>query len=206
MREVLGQIPTDPTMIASLVREFQGASISLAYDFYTEMRDAAGLTDLPRLPVIDPWAAESLTAYMDTAMKSIESETEKQLQAMATAERLTLDSGIDEVFAAMEADPEPVRWARVVQSGACSFCLLQAARGAVYRSETTATFRAHTRFEGRGGDCRCGVEPVFGQYEPTAHVRAAQSLYSEATADLPRGSDKANAFRRAVYAEQQTSR
>lgn len=191
--------------LAALTREFQAAAISLSADYYTELRETAQVPGTYRPPVIDPWSDGQLSAYLDAATKGLLDEVEQE-QALSTSQRLTLDSGHDEIFAAMDADPKRPRWARVARPDACSFCLMLAARGAVYRSKDSAGFQPHTMFEGRGGDCRCGVEVSFTSYEPAAHVRAAQSLYSEATADLPRGADRANAFRRALYAERKTSR
>lgn len=192
--------------VASLTREFQAASIALSADYYTELRDLAEVPGSFSVPVLDPWTEADLSAYFDTVLREITDDVERAKQAAATSQRLTLDSGIDEVFAAIEKDPAKPRWARVTRPGACSFCLMLAMRGAVYRSEESANFRAHTRYENSGGVCRCSVEPSFTNYEPPAHIREMQQLYSEATTGLPRGADRANAFRRALYASRKTSR
>lgn len=183
--------------LATLSREFQAASIALSVDYYAALRNAANVAGAYSQPVMEPWSTEQITAYFDSGPEA---------QAIDMAQRLTLDAGINQVFTSMSRDPVRPRWARVTRPGACSFCLMLASRGAVYRSEDTADFRAHGKFNGRGGVCKCGVEVSFTQYEPPAHIREAQRLYREATADLPRGADRANAFRRALYAERQTSR
>lgn len=194
-------------LVAALIREFQSAAISLNVDYYTDLRDLAEVPGSFRPPVIDPWDEAQLSAYLDTAVSDIMAESEQRAQEVATGQQLTLDAGIEQMFASMSADPRKPRWARVVKPGACSFCLMLATRGATYRSHDSADFRAHTKFNGRGGVCQCTVEPSFADtYEPPAHVRAAQSLYSEATAGLPRGADRANAFRRALYAQTKTTR
>jgi hypothetical protein len=56
------------------------------------------------------------------------------------------------------ADKSAAGWLRVAEPGACTFCLMLAARasyGILYRSEKTANFRAHTRTARGGGECRC---------------------------------------------------
>lgn len=56
------------------------------------------------------------------------------------------------------SDASAAGWIRAAESGACTFCLMLASRGAygiLYRSEQTANFRAHMRTSRGGGDCRC---------------------------------------------------
>lgn len=197
--------PTDQA--ALLAQEFSQAAISAAFEYYADVREFAQIGGTYRPPVVAPWDVDSLTAYMDSALSTFEQQYQEaqtgiDAQVDALAAQMVLDAGSREIFAAVENDPKPTRVARVTRPGACSFCLMLAVRGAVYRSENSASFRAHTY----PGLCRCDIEPVWGEYEPPAHIRAAQALYSEATADLPRGADRANAFRRAVYAERNTAR
>jgi hypothetical protein len=204
--------PRPTAQAASLAQEFSQAAIALAADYYGDAREFARVTGSYQPPVIAPWSAESLQAYLDTALKTFEQQfqtdqTSFDAQVDQLVAQMALDAGSREIFEAIDNDPKPARFARVTRPGACAFCLMLAARGAVYRSEETAGFRPHT-FPGL---CQCDVEPVWNihGYEPPAHIRAAQSLYSEATAGLPRGTsntDRINAFRRAVYAERNASR
>lgn len=188
---------------AALAQEFSLAAISLAADYYDDIRDYAGVGGSYRVPVISPWSADALEAYIDAALETFAQqltagiEIDAQVDALAT--QLALDAGSREIFAAIDNDPEPTRYARITRPGACSFCLMLAARGAVFRSEESSSFRAHTY----PGLCRCDIEPVWNvnAYEPPAHIRAAQSLYAESTADSMSPAEKRNAFRRAVYAE-----
>lgn len=192
---------------AALVFRFSQANIAIASDYYLNVRDLAGVDSPFTVPVIDPMSEERVAAYLARGLEQVEADMARELDAItreievaAFAEMLAASAASDEVFAAISEDAEATRWARVTRPGACAFCLILASRGARYREEDTADFRPH-----RG--CRCTVEPLFGgSYEPPAHVRQAQQLYSEATADLPRGADRINAFRRAVYADRKTSR
>lgn len=196
--------PTDQA--ASLAREFSTAAISLAADYYGDARDFARVAGSYRLPVIAPWDEASLQAYIDTALKSFEKQYDAGFDAQVDqlVAQLALDAGSREIFEAIKNDPKPTRYARVTRPGACAFCLLLATRGAVYRTETSASFRAHT-FPGL---CQCDVEPVWNvnAYEAPAHVRAAESLYANSTDDSMTPAERRRAFRRAVDAERRASR
>ena len=55
-----------------------------------------------------------------------------------------------------------------------------ATRGAVYKSAGTAGQDANSRFTGDGeakfhNNCHCTISPVFGAFEPSAHVRQWQA-------------------------------
>lgn len=179
--------------VTALVQQFSLASLALGADYYTDLRAAANVDGLFSPPVIDPPSAPAVRAYLDAANRSVEAEMED------FAKRLMLNVGTQEIFTAVKADPKRPRWARVTRPGACAFCLMLATRGAAYRTEDTASFRPHKK-------CQCDVEVSWTEYELPAHVRDAQRLYSEAIADLPRGADRFNAFRRAIYAERKPPR
>lgn len=197
--------------VLAVTQEYASASIAVSADHYDTMRDQAGIGGRFRTPIADPPVDQLVLGYLDAATEDFLAEhadelarIEADIQAEidATMGKLVMDAGRGEILTAVKADEKAKGWARVVRPGACSFCLLLATRGAAYKSEKTATFRAHQRFGGKGGDCRCTAEPLFAAtYEPSAQVRAAQTLYAEATTGLPRGADRANAFRRAVAAQ-----
>lgn len=192
--------------LASLVREFQSAAAALSADYYTNLRDQANVPGTFRPPLVEPWPEDQMAAYFETAVKELVDEAERRAQAVAIGQNLTSNAGIDEIFASIDADPRDVRWARVTRPGACSLCLLAAVRGAVYRTETSASFRPHMRTNGRGGNCQCTVEPSFTKYEPAAHIRQMQSLYAESTDGFTGSKEKQNAFRRALYADRSSTR
>lgn len=200
--DTLSNSPSPTEALAALTREFQAAAVSVAIDYYTELRDQAGVTGAFRPPVIEPWSQEQLTTYLDAATSEIDAEAERLLEQIANAQRLTINAGTDEIFTSIESDPRRPRWARVARPGACSLCMLAAIRGAVYRTETTASFRPHMRIEGRGGNCQCDVEVSWTKYEAPAHIRAVEQLYVESTDGIRGSKEKQNAFRRALAAEQ----
>lgn len=186
--------------VALLTHQYGLAAVSLARDYYLDLRDQAGVSGSFRPPVVAPMPVDNMAAYFESALADLTSELDQQVADFAA--RLALNSGTDELFASIEADRQRgtrVRWARVTRPGACSFCLMLATRGAVYRTESSANFRPHK-------GCHCDVEPTFGPYEPPAHIRAAQVLWSESTDDVKGSRAKQNAFRRALDAERRTSR
>lgn len=195
----LGQNSTDVEMVAGLTHEFSFGAITLASDYYTDVRDLAGVTTAYRTVVTSPWDSESIAAYIDASVTDVAPDAfAPEIEALA--QKIALDAGTDDLFANIANDREARRWARVARPGACAFCLMLAARGAVYRTESSGNFRAHPK-------CHCDVEPLFGNaYEPPAHIRAMQSLWSESTGDVTGSKAKQNAFRRAVYADRNTSR
>lgn len=184
-------------IVAALVNQYQGGVIALAADYYGDMRAQASVASPYRVPTISPAPEDAIQAYIDEATKELDGLSEVyERQVTEFAQNLAISAGTDELFTAIDEDPERVRWARVTRSAACSFCLMLASRGAVYRTEDSGSFRPH-----RG--CRCDVEMAWSTstYEPPAHIRAAQSLWSESTTDVDGTKAKQNAFRRALAAE-----
>lgn len=190
---------------ATVTQQFSTASISLSADYYDAMRDQAGVTGSFRTPIRSPWDVANIEAYIDAASEKLLADLETPPQDIldqieAAAQKIVLDAGRFEVLDAVGADREATAWARVARPGACSFCRLLATRGPVYLTEQTASFKAHSRFDGRGGDCQCIAEPLFGHYEPTAQARADLALYADVTTGL-RGREARNAFRQAIDAQ-----
>ena len=196
--------------VTALVARFQEASISLSADHYEAMRDAAGVPGRFSPPIIDPWAEEQIQAYIAKASEELlngllvdeiylaDITAEIQAEVDAASQLLVMNAGRNELIAAIEADREAKGWARVTKPGACAFCLMLATRGAVYKSEKTASFRAHVPKNGRGGFCQCTVQPLFGTYfEAAAHIREAKALWNSSTDGVPT-EDKLNEFRRAL--------
>lgn len=197
---------------AAVTAQTAQAAGSLALDYFEDMRDAAGVRGsfVPEVRAIPDRAA---AAYLDTLAEKFLAEVDAEVaiqrleaETVAAAEYLTAQEARSTLVQAVERDPQAKGWARVVRPGACYFCRMLATRGARYRSEESANFRAHTRYDGKGGVCRCTVEPLWvGRYEPPAHVRADQQLWSEATDGLS-GREAVNAFRAAVEGRTETSR
>lgn len=123
------------------------------------------------------------------------------------AQRDVLDTGRNTLLDAIHADKKAKGWARVPEAGACSFCLLLATRGAVYREHSFTN--SNFKFTGPGAfkthdHCRCSLEPIFGAYEAPADVRKYQALYTEVAKTAHGPAATRAAFRQAVDAERTT--
>lgn len=196
--------------VAAIGSQFAAASASLAVDYYEELRAASGVRDPFRVPIVEPPGLGRMSAYLNATTADLLAASARQVDDLFNAEltllvqqeaeaslaALVADTSREQIIEAGRADRRATKWARVTRAGACSFCRLLASRGAVYRFENAANFRAHTAVNGRGGTCQCTVEPQFGQYEPTAQARADADVYKQVTRDGFTGDAARNEFRR----------
>lgn len=198
-------LPAFKAAVAQEVQQHAQVSATMAARQYRQQRVAAGVgagftprpADPPPLEqvaqavdwAVQPlWSADVLTEPLTEAGSTAIADAKARLAA--ASERLVLDAGRDTIIGNAQADRKARGWARVPEPGACSFCLMLATRGAVYRDEAKADFRSHD-------NCRCHVEPVFNAYEPSAAVRQAQALWATATSGKS-GAAARKAFRQAV--------
>lgn len=193
----------------AVVDQYARTSASLAADFYDAQREAAGVTGVFTVPVTDPPPSEQTEASLRWATKDLwprdpedPATTEAQRQALEVrlaqaetkaeqvAQKLVTDTGRGTVQEAVRQDKQATAWARSAARGACAFCKLLAARGAVYKQDT-ADFRAHD-------GCHCGVIPVFkGQrFELSSHAREWERIYREFAQG--HSGDQLRLFRRAL--------
>lgn len=218
-----GTLPEYKIEAGALVEQFGDAAISLSADHYEAMRDLARIKTPFRIPLVPPPAIRKVNGYIDAATQGmldiltaegdlIAAEFEAEIQASidSALQALVMDAGRLEIITAADEDREAKGWARVVRPEACSFCLILAARGPIYKSRESASFKAHMRFDGKGGDCRCTPQPIFSDgadgFEASAQVRRATAIYDGL--ELPPNaspSDVRNAFRRAIYAERKAT-
>ncbi|MFC9285376.1 hypothetical protein [Streptomyces sp. NPDC057052] len=191
----------------TIVGQYARTSAALAADFYDAQREAAGVPSPFTVPVADPPSDEQTEASLRWATKDLwprdpDEATPAQLQPMdvrlaqaekkaeQVAQKLVTDTGRGTVREAVRQDRQATAWARAAARGACAFCKLLAARGAVYKRDT-ADFRAHD-------GCHCGVVPVFkGQrFELSDHAKEWERIYREFAA--PHSGDQLRLFRRAL--------
>lgn len=185
-----------------VVRAQARTSAVLSARYYTAFR---------RLEVGEPFIVEPLTQLdMDAVNTSLRvtgpiaarraQTTELLERAMQigrsmsarSGARHALNAGRNTLSAAIDNDSACLGYARATGGIACSFCMMLASRGAVYKSDT-AYFRSHD-------GCSCTAEPVYTT-SPTlpAGAEQARELWDQATAGLS-GDAARNAFRRAVQA------
>lgn len=191
----------------TIVAQYARTSAALAADFYEAQREAAGVPGAFTVPVADPPPPEQTEASLRWAVKDLwprepEEATPAQLQPMdvrleqaekkaeQVAQKLVTDTGRGTVREAVRQDRQATAWARSAALGACAFCKMLAARGAVYEKDT-ADFRAHD-------GCHCGVVPVFrGQsFELSPQAREWERIYREYAQG--HSGDQLRLFRRAL--------
>ncbi|MGZ4621466.1 MAG: VG15 protein [Blastococcus sp.] len=213
-------LPAFKAAVAVEVQRHAQASATMAAQQYRRERVAAGVgggyTPIPA----DPPSVEQVAQAVDWAVQPLwdsaipvatipdaPEETQRlassavadaKARLAAASEKLTIDAGRDTIVGNAQRDRQAKGWARVPEPGACSFCAMLATRGAVYRSEKSASFKSHDH-------CRCHVEPVFTAYEPSARVREWQALYQRVVTDQGRtGKDARTAFRQALEGREVT--
>lgn len=198
-------VPPFREALAAVVNHYGKASAGVAQDYYRRARLDAGAPGKPPAVVL-PGVPDG---FIDQLVSEVLAEAEADM-ARATAfldsgaQHLVMEQGRRQLLDEVHLDREARGWTRVVHEGACSFCLMLALRGPVYRSRKSAGFSAHHKKpNGSGGDCRCSVEPVFGHWEPSARVREAQALWRDATKGRT-GHDARVAFRQAVEGREVT--
>lgn len=175
-----------------IVGEYTAGSAALALEWYEDAREAAEaagrFVPQPLVLITDDEIA-AIVAETTSALHEIEQGIERDL-ASAVADSLELlEAEVQEEVAAAfrdtvtgntQNDPEAVGWRRFARPEACKFCLMLAARGAVY-TEATARFAAHgavMRGNRKGGNCMCIAGPAFGGKETWAEATPMQYMAS----------------------------
>lgn len=193
--------PTDPNTlqrfilaIQALVQHFGKMSGSAAASFYEHERRNAGVPGHYNVQIapVSPDKVEAGIRWATSDLWSPEPDLATiQSKVQGVVEKDVLDVGRSTILDAVHKDRKALGWARVPEPTACSFCALLATRGAVYRSDKTASFEAHDH-------CRCHAEPIFTAYEPSAQIREWQSIYSESTKGIHGAKAMRAAFRKAL--------
>jgi hypothetical protein len=176
-----------------LAAEYGAAAAALGAEWYEDIRDTAAalgqVTRVFRPRLIIPAREEQiaatvagLTADLRDAVDAtiIDFEQAKQRiladvadsveQEVATALRETVTTNV-------AADPDAAGWRRFARPGACKFCLMLAAKGAVY-TERSARFAAHGAVMSggrKGGNCMCIAGPAFGPHEEATPMQYVAS-------------------------------
>jgi hypothetical protein len=197
-------LPAYVAGVTALVRKYATTSGAVAARYYAAERDASGIAGRVTVPIAPLPNLDEMDTGIRWATKGLWSEApdveSAQSLVQGVAERGVLDTGRNTLLDAIKADRKAKGWARVIEPGACSFCILLATRGAVYRAHSFTN--ANFKFSGPGAfkahnHCRCTLEPVFGEYEASAEVRQWQATYKQ-VAKTNSGRGARRAFRQAV--------
>lgn len=200
-----------------LISVYRRASASVAGSYYATLRTAEDIKGSATIRLASAIAPEKVTASMHVtgqalthdALSAGRSATEARRVALTRVSgavtRHVLDGGRETVLDSVAADHEALGWARLTDGKPCAFCAMLAARGAVYKTETTADFQAHDH-------CACQAIPLYKGSKLPRLNREFRDLYdraqreAEASGELDRGTanDRLNAFRRLYDAQHAT--
>lgn len=152
-------------------------SAGLAARYFGAFRQAEGIggAAVPklaaRLPLLDIAANLRATALAGT-LRALRAGFSSQaasragfVQAAGSAGRMVMMGGRDTIVNSVKADRRAEAWIRVPSGSPCAFCRTLAGRGPEYKSERSASFKAHDH-------CACGAEPFYaGSKVPAANER-----------------------------------
>lgn len=186
-----------------IVSEYAPGASTLALDWYEDLRQEVAprtlFTPTPRLLVSDDDVA-GIVARVTKDLANFERQADADVERLMADSTKLLEAEVqrqvatafrDTVTENTKDDPAAVGWRRFARPEACKFCLMLAARGAVY-TEKTARFAAHgamMRNGRKGGECMCIAGPAFGGKEIWAEATPMQYVASKrerSTADKAR--------------------
>lgn len=192
--DIAGSSAAFTAAVSQIVTKYGQASSTLAARQYAMSRQVAGLTSRFTVIPAKPAPLKQVNINVGWALQDLYGSSPKNVvfrdNIESIVERLVLNAGRQTITDNVKRDPKATGWVRLTEMNPCSFCATLATRGAVYKSEKTADFKAHNH-------CRCHADPVFGPYELTAQVQAWKDLYRSSTAGIRGTKEKLNAFRAA---------
>lgn len=163
------------TAVPLIVGAYVDGSSALALDWYDEIRDESSPSTLfepapitlvreGHLGNVVAWATQEIRSFESDLLADL-AQIEAEMLAKIEAEvQKEVAAGFwDTIAGNVQQDPDAVGFQRFARAGACPFCRMLADKGAVYRTEETARFAAHTT-------CHCIAKPKFrnGEFGPEA--------------------------------------
>jgi hypothetical protein len=207
LRDVRSSWPVLRTALTALIRDRFAQSAVQGAEYYRQARQAAGITSRLPLSVTQPPAEPLIQATLDsTGPYSLlgrikqgqplpQASDNTGVQLAGAAQRLVSNGARLAVLQSVDADAKAVAWARVTSGNPCAFCAMLAGRGAVYRTEATASFEAHNH-------CSCVAMPVFSHDDVHAlRDNPLAQQWKQATKGYS-GREARNAWRRHWDAQQ----
>jgi hypothetical protein len=171
------QLQTLLDALPLVVPAYYDAAGLLAAYWYDELRDETRPTSAYVPEVIGDAATDWIEREVAKSLVDVEADFERELErllaeAAALAEKEVARGFRDTIQGNARQDDDAVGWSRIARPGACKFCVMLADKGAVYRSESTATFAAHA-------NCHCAARPEFRNGEHGPEASAVQYLASQ---------------------------
>jgi hypothetical protein len=209
LKDVRSSWPALRVALAALIRDRFTASAAAGNAYFLESRLAAGVTGaVPPLGIPGPPDEALIQATLDSTgpwrlLATIKTATQTVPQAVqntgvvmsGAGMRLVLNGGRQAILQAVQDDARALAWMRVTAANPCAWCAMLASRGAVYKSQQTAGFLAHSH-------CRCTGQAIFAESDGTflAENGRLQQEWQRATKGLS-GRNARNAWRRYWNAE-----
>jgi hypothetical protein len=171
-----------------LLRVYRQASASLAGAYYGALRTADRAAGTPAVRLAGNVNVEQVTKSMYVTGQAASHEalaggsgteqarTDALTRVSGAVTRHVLAGGRETILDSVAADPQAIGWARVTDGDPCYFCLTLAARGAVYKTETSAGFEAHDH-------CGCSAVPLWNGSALPAGTDRWRQIYEDAQRD-----------------------
>jgi len=201
LADILASWPAVKVGLAALIRARFAMSVAAAEAYYRQARLAAGITASFSFPPVPPPDEELIGITLDSTgpygllgrLKAAQplplANQNTGVILSGAAQRLITNGARQAVLRAVGADDKAVAWMRVTAANPCAFCAMLASRGASYRTQQSAGFKAHNH-------CRCTAMPVFSarDAEALAH-NDLRRQWDQVTRGLS-GKDALRAWRR----------
>lgn len=201
LRDVRSSWPALRTALAALIRDRFGQSAELGTAYYRQARQAADIPGVahvvtPALPAddlitatLDSTGPYGLLGRIKQGQQLAEANENTGVTMAGAAQRIISNGARQAVLRSVDADAKAVAWMRVTSANPCAFCSMLAGRGAIYRTEKTADFEAHSH-------CSCVAAPVFSREDVKAtRDNPLYQQWKQATKGYG-GRDALNAWRR----------
>jgi hypothetical protein len=197
------------TATMPLVRSYRSISAALAAAYFDAARRISGAEGdaaaVAAAAVNDSQVTASLyvtgklghSAAVNGGQSSADARKSSLVRVSGAVTRHVLAGGRDTILQSVEADDKALGWARVTDGDPCYFCLTLASRGAVYKSEATASFEAHDH-------CGCSAMPVWAGTPLPEQTAKWKRIYNDAqrealaSGDLQHGENSSQARLNAV--------
>lgn len=207
LRDVRQSWPALRTALAALIRDRYGQASVLGTGYYQQARQAAGIPGMAPRVHVPPPPAQLIDATLDstgpygllgrikTGQQLATANENTGVVMSGAAQRLISNGARQAVLRSVDADAKAVAWMRVTSANPCAFCSMLAGRGAIYRTQKTADFEAHSH-------CSCVAAPVFSREDVKAtRDNPLYQQWKQATKGYG-GRDALNAWRRHWDAQQ----
>lgn len=152
-----------------LVAQYGEVAATVAADWYDEVRAAEGVAGAFRAVAAEVDESAAVAGTVRRAAGQL--FTGQPVAALASLTgpivQYALSGSRETITRSSAADPRAFGWRRVTRSGACPFCRMLAARGAVYR-EARVPFASHH-------ECNCAAVPAFDPGAPGVDVRVYEA-------------------------------